>query len=190
MAIRTVVTRGYGNGTFNGTIPLVVTRGYGSTAAPAAVVAPQFTVHDTYVVIQSHLQATGYFGQVFIGQPEGFGDDARMHAAIWTVATRIPYLSFDTGMRIYDTRIRLYKKAFGRTQENAELVLAVGVQQSVSDLLDDYDLGETISEIDIAGQYGQAVNVRWGHDRVGDDVYKVADITLPLVVRNTSTTSK
>ena len=30
MAIRTVVTRGYGNGTFNGTIPLVVLRGYTS----------------------------------------------------------------------------------------------------------------------------------------------------------------
>ena len=28
MAIRTVVTRGYGNGTFNGTIALVVVRGY------------------------------------------------------------------------------------------------------------------------------------------------------------------
>lgn len=28
MAIRTIVTRGYGNGTFNGTIALVVTRGY------------------------------------------------------------------------------------------------------------------------------------------------------------------
>lgn len=28
MAIKTVVTRGYGNGTYNGTIPLVVTRGY------------------------------------------------------------------------------------------------------------------------------------------------------------------
>lgn len=28
MAIRTVVTRGYGNGTFNGTIALVVLRGY------------------------------------------------------------------------------------------------------------------------------------------------------------------
>ena len=26
--IATVVTRGYGNGTFNGTIPLVATRGY------------------------------------------------------------------------------------------------------------------------------------------------------------------
>ena len=28
MAIRTVITRGFGNGTFTGTIPLVVTRGY------------------------------------------------------------------------------------------------------------------------------------------------------------------
>jgi len=28
MAIRTVVTRGFGNGTFNGTIAFVVTRGY------------------------------------------------------------------------------------------------------------------------------------------------------------------
>ncbi len=28
MAIRTVVTRGFGNGTFNGEIGLVVTRGY------------------------------------------------------------------------------------------------------------------------------------------------------------------
>lgn len=37
MAIRTVVTRGFGNGTFNGTIPLVVTRGYaiGEAASPS-----------------------------------------------------------------------------------------------------------------------------------------------------------
>lgn len=33
MAIRTVVTRGYGNGTFNGTISLVVLHGYIAGAA-------------------------------------------------------------------------------------------------------------------------------------------------------------
>ncbi len=33
MAIRTVVTEGFGNGTFNGTIALVVTRGYTIGAA-------------------------------------------------------------------------------------------------------------------------------------------------------------
>lgn len=40
MAIRTVVTRGFGNGTFNGTIPLVVTRGYAISQAAAAVGPP------------------------------------------------------------------------------------------------------------------------------------------------------
>lgn len=36
MAIRTVVTRGYGNGTFNGTIALVVIRGYAAAAGTAS----------------------------------------------------------------------------------------------------------------------------------------------------------
>lgn len=40
MAIRTVVTRGYGNGTFNGTISLVVIRGY----TIGAVVIPPFNI--------------------------------------------------------------------------------------------------------------------------------------------------
>lgn len=39
MAIRTVVTRGYGNGTFDGTIALVVTRGY-AIGVPAPPVIP------------------------------------------------------------------------------------------------------------------------------------------------------
>lgn len=38
MAIRTVVTRGYGNGTFNGTIALVVTRGYAIGSAYVGIV--------------------------------------------------------------------------------------------------------------------------------------------------------
>ena len=37
MAIRTVVTRGYGNGTYNGTMPLVVLRGYVSGDAVIVV---------------------------------------------------------------------------------------------------------------------------------------------------------
>lgn len=36
MAIRTVVTAGFGNGTFNGTIALVTLRGYLASAAAAA----------------------------------------------------------------------------------------------------------------------------------------------------------
>ena len=41
MAIRTVVTRGFGNGTFNGTITLVVLRGY--AIGPLTTVGLEFT---------------------------------------------------------------------------------------------------------------------------------------------------
>lgn len=49
MAIRTVVTRGFGNGTFNGTIAEVVTRGYQIsdvviTQLPGAVKRPSRTL--------------------------------------------------------------------------------------------------------------------------------------------------
>lgn len=44
MAIRTVVTRGYGNGTFNGTIALAVTRGYAIGAGGAPIVTPDHRI--------------------------------------------------------------------------------------------------------------------------------------------------
>lgn len=45
MAIRTVVTRGYGNGTFNGTIALVVTSGYAIGVPVVIAGSISLTVH-------------------------------------------------------------------------------------------------------------------------------------------------
>jgi hypothetical protein len=49
MAIRDVVLRGYGNGTFGGTIPFVVTRGYRiGEAVPEAGYTLSFAAGQTY----------------------------------------------------------------------------------------------------------------------------------------------
>lgn len=48
MAIRTVLTRGYGNGTFDGSIALVVTRGY---LAAVAAEAPVVTLPPDFIGI-------------------------------------------------------------------------------------------------------------------------------------------
>lgn len=47
MAIRTVLTRGFGNGTFNGTIPLRVTRGY--TIGVVVVGDPVYCDHYAFM---------------------------------------------------------------------------------------------------------------------------------------------
>ena len=58
MAIRTIVTRGYGNGTFNGTIGLVVRRGY-SPAAAAVIFEVDFEIDEDDI---SDTAATGTAG--------------------------------------------------------------------------------------------------------------------------------
>ena len=52
MAIPQVLTRGYGNGTFDGTIPLVLLRGYGE---PAVVVDQQVFSFDVSLSTSLHL---------------------------------------------------------------------------------------------------------------------------------------
>ena len=51
MAIPQVLTRGYGNGTFEGTIPLVLQRGYGVTAVSVSVSATWTTVTPTAIAV-------------------------------------------------------------------------------------------------------------------------------------------
>ena len=59
MAIATVITRGYGNGTFNGTVGLVVTRGY---TIGAVTIGP--TVAGPVSVLVSLSRATNSLGLV------------------------------------------------------------------------------------------------------------------------------
>lgn len=47
MAIRTIITRGYGNGTFNGTIALIIIRGYNIAAAAVITGTVDLTLPNT-----------------------------------------------------------------------------------------------------------------------------------------------
>ena len=69
MAIRTVITRGYGNGTFNGTIPLVVTRGY---AIGASVVPSTAGIEITAPGSRLQFTATGSTLSVTAGSQPHF----------------------------------------------------------------------------------------------------------------------
>jgi hypothetical protein len=56
-----------------------------------------------------------------------------------------------------------------------------------SDLIGDYDLGETIRNIDIAGIYGAGMGATWGYVDLGGKMYRIVDISLPLIVDDSAT---
>ena len=122
MAIRTVITRGYGNGTFNGTIPLVVTRGYTiSTVVPFVV---PFSILATMQTIQGHLMASGRFVSVELGQPSTVATGPKMSAAIWLESIQVGTVFLGVVDKVYEVTIRLYRDMLAEPQELAELDLA------------------------------------------------------------------
>ena len=60
--------------------------------------------------------------------------------------------------------------------------MALGVSEITSNLIGEFDLGATIRNIDVAGQYGQAVTAQWGYVALNQTMYRTVDITIPLVV--------
>ncbi len=184
MAIRTVITRGYGNGTFNGTIPLVVTRGYAiSTVVPFA---PPFTIKDTLIVIQNYLAASGRFATTDLGEPESLPDGTQLHARVWNMGRQVAYITQSTVVSLYNIRVRMYRNAFTEPTADIEYMLAESVQDIASDLLGDFDLGATVAYIDAAGIHGRGLRADWGHAPVSGVMFRVVDMTIPIVVNDTS----
>ena len=52
----------------------------------------------------------------------------------------------------------------------------------MSDLSGEFDLGETIRNVDIGGMGGTPLSVDFGHLDVGGTIFRIADITVPMLV--------
>ena len=65
--------------------------------------------------------------------------------------------------------------------------MALAVSQVTSNLVGEFDLGATMRNIDIAGQYGQSLSATWGYITIGNTVFRTVDLTVPLVVDESAT---
>ena len=156
-----------------------------SLVAPSAFVAA-FTIRPTLQEIQSYLAASGEFVTVELGEPEAVARGDGLTAAIWVSGTRIALTTLTKVTKVYDANIRVYRDMLGEPTEGIEIGLAKVVQDIASDLLGDYDLGATVRDIDACGQYGTPLRAEWGHDVVAGVVFRVVDMTIPIVVNDTA----
>jgi Zn-dependent M16 (insulinase) family peptidase len=146
-------------------------------------------INDAYIQLQGHLASSGYFQQVFIGEPTSITNDVGFSAAIWTTGMRIPITTLTSALRVYDTQVRIYTRAFQRDTKQVELALADTVFQVTSDLLGEYDLGGYVREIDAGGVYGAPMSVNWGNGNLNGVIYRIADITMGLVIGSVNETT-
>ena len=141
-----------------------------------------FLVKTTLDVIRSDLLKTNYFSDVLIGEPKSPPADEKYKVYIWMDSIAVVSTTLNKTIEIYTLTVRVHSGLFQEPVSQIESDMAE-VQSKVSEaLFANYSLDNEIRNIDIAGQYGQGYRTDWGHVDLGGKLFRIADITLPLLV--------
>ena len=150
-----------------------------------------FNIKSTLDAIVSHIARTGYVAEVRVGEPSSPPDAIdKLHAAIYMTSASIVGLTLETTIEQHTVTVRLYRRAaFGQGDDAGavEAEMALAVSQITSNLVGEFDLGATMRNIDVGGQYGQALNATFGYVSLGTTMFRTVDITVPLIVDGSAT---
>jgi hypothetical protein len=149
-----------------------------------------FAIQATLETVQGYLNRSGYFAAgTRIGEPKAppvAGSNA-LYAAVYMRHVAVAELNLRATHELHTVQVRIYRDMLAEPTEQAETQMAKVVSQVMSDLLGDLDLGATIRNIDAGGQYGAKLEATWGYVEVGGMLYRVVDITLPLIIDDSAT---
>jgi hypothetical protein len=145
-----------------------------------------FNIGTTLDNITSHISASGYVNDVQVGEPISVPDaNDRIFVGVWMTSASVVEVTLSTTVEIHITNVRLYKRAAlgqGDDSGDVEKDLALAVSQISSDLIGEYDLGGSVRNIDMAGQYSEGMTATWGYVQIAQTVFRMVDLVVPLIV--------
>jgi hypothetical protein len=132
--------------------------------------------------------ATMFPGGVQIGEP--FSPVSDTTAAIMLQAYDPAGTTLSDTIDVWEVLVRLYAKA-GMTPtdaETVELTLAYGFSQVAAALAGAFTLGGTVRAIDWAGEEaGRRLAAKWGHIVMSGTIFRVVDVSVPVIVDDSAT---
>uniref|UniRef100_A0A6M3XKI5 Uncharacterized protein n=1 Tax=viral metagenome TaxID=1070528 RepID=A0A6M3XKI5_9ZZZZ len=140
-----------------------------------------FAIKATLQAISSYIQASGYVQKSTIGEPESPPGE-RLAASVYMGNISIVSLTLNTTIEVHTVILRLYMDMLAEPTEGIEFKLAEVVSGIFHDLLGEYDLGTTIRNVDAGGIYGSPLRATWGYVDVGGKMYRIVDMSIPLIV--------
>ena len=140
-----------------------------------------FDVTATLRSIESKLLSSGYFKHVQIGEPKGPAEQ-RFTAAIFMSDVSRADLPLAEVNHVYTVLVRIYDDMLREPQEDVEIEMSNVLDKFLNDLCGEFDLGATIRHVDVGGIWGTALGAKWGYIDLNNWMYRVVDVTVPLVV--------
>jgi len=146
-----------------------------------------FTIKRSLTWIQSHFLASGYFRGVVIGHP-WTPPTEKITVAIFMESQSILNLTVGGATQeLHVVTARIFRPALSEPIADVESDIAEAVSLVQADLLADTTLGSTVMTIDPAGMSGTGMSTAFGHVEIGGTNFRIADITIPLLVNDSAT---
>lgn len=134
----------------------------------------------------SHAQALGMFEQVLGHEPVSAPGSGLIYALWVSDLAPVPNRS---GLNVVSVRLELTGRVFMPADSQPEDDVDTAVTGAVNGLLreycGDFTLGGTVANVDLLGAHGPALRAKFGYARFDSTTYRVATLTLGLIINGT-----
>lgn len=135
--------------------------------------------------LESLAMATGLFRQVNTHEPKR-PPDGDMTAAVYLAGiTPVPT---DSGLGTSSARaeftIRIYTQMLQEHPDAIDPAVMTATDTIMTDLTADFTLGDTVQSVDLLGRAGVPLSARAGYLDIGGTMYRIMDITVPVIISN------
>lgn len=133
--------------------------------------------------VADHGKASGAFQRVLIGEPKSPPGKGRT-MAVWTGPAAPASSGLASTSMVVRFTVRVYVPLLQRPQDDVELDAVGAADVLMAAYNGDFTLGGAVRQVDIFGEYGQALTIEPGYVTLDSTLFRIMDITLPLVVND------
>ena len=148
-----------------------------------------FDASNTLDAVAGHLLASGYLRDFMIGEPKSPPSGDQLTASVFLNSISVAEVTLGTTIESHVLMLRIFRNMLAEPTETMEKEFAKAVSSILSDIIGEFDLGGSVRSIDVAGIYGPSIAVSYGYLDLGGTMFRIADITLPLIVDDSATTT-
>lgn len=135
--------------------------------------------------ITSHLLTMGLFERVGKHEPKN-APGTGLTAAIW--ADRIRPAGGGSGLNetaaVTTFIMRIYTSMIAEPQDEIDPNMVDAADRIMEELSGDFGLGGVVKNIDLLGEFGQAMEAHAGYVEIDHKLFRVIDIFIPVIVRS------